>query len=136
MRLLLGFIIVLSFPALEIYTLVIAYQYIGWWVLVLLALSALVGMTLIAEERVAFFARMIMTIQNGGSPFRALFQSGRTMLAGGLLIFPGLISDVLALFVLLFPVQWFGRQNRATMQSGIIEGEFSREPNKHISKKS
>lgn len=129
MRLLTGLIIVLSFPALEIYTLLIAYRFIGWWVIVVLALSAMAGMALIAEERMLFFARIVMTIQNGGSPLRALFQSGRAMLAGALLIFPGLISDVLALLILLVPARWFGREtiSGAQMPSEIIEGEFRRE---------
>ncbi len=135
MRLLIGLIIVLSFPALEIYTLLIAYHFIGWWVLVLLVLSALVGMTLIAEERIAFFARMVMSLQKGGSPFRALVQSGRTMIAGVLLIFPGLLSDVLALLVLLFPLRWFGRPSRSSGQEDVIEGEFSRDPDKRVSRK-
>lgn len=135
MRLLIGLIIVLSFPALEIYTLLIAFHFIGWWVLALLGLSALVGMTLIAEERVAFFARMIMSLQKGGSPFQALFQSGRTMIAGALLIFPGLLSDVLALAILLFPVRWFERRSKSSMQADIIEGEFSREPRQRVTKK-
>ena len=127
MRFLIGFIIVLSFPALEIYTLVKVYQAIGWWVIALLAVSALAGATLIAEERLAFFARMIMTVQSGGSPFRALFESGRTMLAGALLIFPGVISDVLAVLILLIPARLFGRKAQAPMPSDVIEGEFRRE---------
>ncbi len=135
MRLLTGLIIVLSFPALEIYTLLVVYHFIGWWVIVLLALSALAGMSLIAEERVAFFARMVMNLQQGGSPFRVLLQSGRTMIAGALLIFPGLLSDVLALLILLFPLRWVGRGSKSAVPPGIIEGEFSRAPDEVIAKK-
>ena len=124
----------LSFPALEVYLLVVVYQYIGWWVIVLLALSALAGMALIAEERLVFVARMVMTLQNGGSPFRALLQSGRNMMAGALLIFPGLISDVLALLILLIPARWLGRKTSTQRQEDVIEGEFQREGNKEIPK--
>lgn len=135
MRLLTVLIIVLSFPALEIYTLLVAYHFIGWWVIVLLALSALAGMSLIAEERVAFFARMVVNLQKGGSPLRALLQSGRTMVAGALLIFPGLLSDVLALLILLFPLRWFGRASKSAVAPEIIEGEYRRAPDEAISKK-
>ena len=134
MRLLITLIIMLSFPALEVYLLVAVYQYIGWWVIALLVLSALAGMALIAEERLVFIARMVMTLQNGGSPFRALFQSGRNMVAGALLIFPGLISDVLALLILLIPGRWLGPKVDTSIRTAVIEGEFRREANKEIRK--
>ena len=133
MRFLIGFIIVLSFPALEIYTLVKVYQVIGWWVIALLLVSAMAGEMLIAEERLLFVARMVMTVQKGESPFRALFKSGRTMLAGGLLIFPGLLSDLLALLILLIPARLFGRKpSVATAKSDVIEGEFRRDDNDRL----
>lgn len=134
MRFLIGFIIVLSFPGLEIYTLVKVYQAIGLWVIPLLALSALFGALLIAGERMAFFARMALTVQSGGSPIRALFQSGRTMLAGALFIFPGVISDVVAILILLVPLRVFGRTSRKADTSDVIEGEFRREDNDRLSR--
>ena len=135
MRFLIALIIMLSFPALEVYLLVEVYQYIGWWVVVLLAVSALTGMMLIAEERLVFVARMVVTLQNGGSPFRALFESGRNMVAGALFIFPGVISDVLALIILLLPSRWLGRKATNTLPPGVIEGEFRREANREIKHK-
>jgi UPF0716 protein FxsA len=134
MRLLIGIIIVLSFPALEIYTLVKVYQSIGLWVFALLLSSAFLGFALIAEERLAFIGRMMMTVQSGGSPIRALFASGRTMIAGGLLIFPGVISDVLAILLLLIPAQLFGRKQDAAIppDDGVIEGEFRRENDQRL----
>ncbi len=128
MRFLIGFIIVLSFPAMEIYTLVKVYQSIGWWVIALLLASVFVGVTLIAEERLAFIGRMMMAVQSGGSPIRALFESGRTMIAGGLFIFPGVISDVMAILLLLIPAKLFGRSTQVHKPADdVIEGEFRRE---------
>ncbi|MHB1175571.1 MAG: FxsA family protein [Sulfuriferula sp.] len=129
MRVLLGMIIVLSFPALEIYTLVQIYHYIGWWILALLLGSMLAGWSLIVGERLAFVARMSMTIQSGGSPLRALIDSGRTMIAGALFIFPGVISDVLAILVLFLPLRLIGGRSRQQTQAdnGVIEGEYRRE---------
>lgn len=129
MRLLIALIVVLSFPALEIYTLVQIYQHIGWWIIALLAGAALAGWLLIVEERLAFFARLVMTVQAGGSPLRALFESGRTMVAGALLIFPGVISDMLAILVLLIPARLFGRRapRHPPGTPGVIEGECRRE---------
>lgn len=127
MRVLLGMIIVLSFPALEIYTLVQIYHYIGWWIVVLLAAGMLTGWLLIVGERLAFFARMSMTLQSGGSPLRALIDSGRTMIAGALFIFPGVISDVLAVLVLFLPLPGSRSPRTAESESGVIEGEYRRE---------
>lgn len=129
MRILLGMIIVLSFPVLEVYTLVQIYHHIGGWVIALLAGGVLAGWLLIVGERLAFFARITMTLQAGGSPLRALIDSGRNMIAGALLIFPGVISDVLALLILLLPLRLMGRSARqpATPAPDVIEGEYRRE---------
>jgi UPF0716 protein FxsA len=133
MKFLIGAIIVLSFPALEIYTLVKVYQSIGWWVVALLLASAFAGAMLIAEERLAFIGRMMMAVQTGGSPIRALFESGRTMIAGGLLIFPGVISDALAILLLLVPARLFGRRSQVIKPvDDVIEGEFRREDQERL----
>lgn len=126
MRVLLGMIIVLSFPALEIYTLVQIYHFIGWWIIVLLLGGLLVGWSLIVGERLAFFARMSMTVQSGGSPLRALIDSGRNMIAGALFIFPGIISDVLAVLVLVLPLRLTRGRSQQQTESGVIEGEYQR----------
>ena len=65
----------------------------------------------------------------------AIIDSFRTVLAGLLLIFPGVISDVMALFLLLLPLREpaYQRAPRATpngtriRSDGVIEGEFRRE---------
>jgi UPF0716 protein FxsA len=133
MKFLIVAIIVLSFPALEIYTLVKVYQSIGWWVVALLLVSAFAGAMLIAEERLAFIGRMMMAVQTGGSPIRALFESGRTMIAGGLLIFPGVISDALAILLLLVPARLFGRRSQVIKPvDDVIEGEFRREDQERL----
>ena len=66
---------------------------IGWWLLAWLVLSALIGWILIKEESMAVFGRLAVTVQNGQSPFAAIWDSGRTLLAGVLLIIPGICID-------------------------------------------
>ena len=121
-----GFIllfVILGFPALEIYSMFLVAGYIGWWLLLWLIVSAVFGWLLIKEESLAVFGRLALTVQNGQSPFAAIWDSGRTMLAGVLLIFPGAISDVVALILLLLPNKADRSYPRSMPDDGIIEGE-------------
>lgn len=116
-------LVIIGFPALEIYTLIQVADVIGWWLLVWLCFSALIGWVLIKEESMAVFGRLAVAVQNGQSPFAAIWDSGRTMLAGFLLIIPGVLSDAIALILLLLPNK-SGRINvRSSHDEGIIEGE-------------
>jgi UPF0716 family protein affecting phage T7 exclusion len=50
-------------------------------------------------------------------------------MAGGLLMFPGLITDVMALALLLYPGTWKRPPiARPAANDEILEGEFRREP--------
>ena len=120
---LLVLLLVLLFPALEIYTMFQVADIIGWWLLVWLLASAIIGWALIREESMAIFGRLALAVQNGQSPFVALWQSGRTMLAGVLLIFPGVISDVFALILLAWPSGSVPPGKRNMPDDDIIEGE-------------
>ena len=115
--------IVLVFPALEIYTMFQLADVIGWWLLAWLLASALLGSALIKEESMAVFGRLAMTAQKGHSPFVALWQSGRNILAGVLLIFPGVISDAIALVLLLWPGRSVKAGKGPVHDDGVIEGE-------------
>jgi UPF0716 protein FxsA len=115
--------VVLGFPALEIYTLFKVADLIGWWLLAWLVCSALIGWMLIREESLAVFGRLAVATQNSQSPITALWDSGRTMLAGVLLIIPGVLSDVLALILLLLPSKSGRPVARDSSDDNIIEGE-------------
>lgn len=122
----LGFIfllLVFGLPALEIYTMFIVADYIHWWLLLWLLVSALAGWLLIKEESMAVFGRLTIAVQNGQSPFVALWNSGRTMLAAILLIFPGVLTDAVALILLLLPNKAEQVNVRNYPDDGIIEGE-------------
>ena len=114
---------VLLFPALEIYTMVQLADVIGWWLLVWLVFSAIFGWVLIKEESFAIFGRLAEAVQNGQSPFVALWESGRTILAGVLLIFPGVISDAIALVLLVWPSSSIPPDRRSQQDDNVIEGE-------------
>lgn len=99
-------LLLLSFPVLEAIGIFWVADAIGGWVLLWLLLAAVVGVLLIRLERVAWGARLLFAVQSGQSPLLSLFASGRILLAGSLLVFPGFISDAAALVLLLMPATW------------------------------
>ncbi len=62
----------------------------------------------------------------GGDIIGSLLDSGRRLLAGILLIFPGVISDVIALLLLISRRPPTGGET-VVRDNGVIEGEFRRE---------
>jgi UPF0716 protein FxsA len=119
--------ILLCFPALEIYTLFQVANVIGWWLAAWLISSALSGFLLIREEKLAFFGRLVVGMQSGQHPFAAMFDSGKTLMAGALLIFPGVISDAIALILLLIPSRRPKIPAASTQETEVIEGTYRRE---------
>src|SRR3982750_2788757 len=102
MRLIL-FAILLGFPLLEAVVLVRLSETMGWWVLAWMILAAVAGMALIKEARLSLVARLAAGFTQGSFSILALTDSARTVLAGILLIFPGVVSDLIALTLLLLP---------------------------------
>lgn len=124
MRLLLILVILLGFPLAELAVLIwLAGQY-GWWTAVYLLFAAVVGWTLIQGERLAGVGRLFQAVQGGHSPALSLLVSARRMLAGVLFIIPGVISDVMAIVILLIPLP---ARRAPPAPDDVIEGEWRRE---------
>ncbi len=123
-------LLLLSFPVLEAIGIFWMASAIGGWVLLWLLADVVVGVMLIRFERVAWGARLLFSIQSGQQPFSALFASGRILLAGGLFVFPGFLSDALALVLLLIPGTWNRRRADPVRAANdeVIQGEYRREP--------
>jgi UPF0716 protein FxsA len=122
-------LVMLSFPVLEAIGIFWVASAIGGWVLLWLLLAAIAGIMLIRIERVAWSARLLFSVQSGAHPLESLFTSSRILLAGGLLVFPGFISDVIALVLLLIPGTWAKRKldPMRPANDDVLEGEFKRE---------
>ena len=127
MRLLLAGML-LGFPLLEAVVLVRLGETLGWWVLAWVVLAACAGFALMKEARFALVSRLAAGFAQGRFAIAALTDSARTVLAGLLLIFPGVVSDLIAITLLLLP------RPRVVIESGarraphgtLIEGEFRR----------
>ena len=120
--------ILLGFPLLEAVVLVRLSETLGWWVLAWVVLAACAGMALIKEARFALVARLAAGLAHGQFNIGALTDSARTVLAGLLLVFPGVVSDLIALTLLLLPGPRAVPETvaRARRHGTLIEGEFRR----------
>lgn len=127
MRLLL-LAILLGFPLLEIVVLARLAETHGWWVLAWVVLAAVAGVALLKEARFALVARVGAALAAGQFSIAAFVDSARTVLAGLLLIFPGVISDFLALGLLLLPRRIPEPVHaHARAHGNVIDGQFRRE---------
>jgi len=127
MRLIL-FAILLGFPLLEAMVLVRLSETLGWWILAWVVLAAVAGMALIKEARFALVARLAAGFAQGRFAIAALTDSARTVVAGILLIYPGVVSDLIALTLLLLPGPRFVAEPavRRERRGTYIEGDFRR----------
>jgi UPF0716 protein FxsA len=129
MRLLL-LAILLGFPLVEFALLARLAEAYGWWVLAWVVLAAMAGFALLKEARFALVTRLGAALAAGEFSIAAFVDSARTVLAGLLLIFPGILSDFLALTLLLLPRRLPEPVHvHAHARSGghVIDGQFRRE---------
>lgn len=148
MQVLLFLLILLAFPVLEIWLLIELADRYGWPLLGYLIVMAVLGWRLIMDEKLLVFGRVAQTLSAGGTPAKVLFGSAKNIIAGILLIIPGVISDVFAVILLLIPspkplnfeqdnspdfefeATYESRQESGSSKQSsndVIEGEFRRE---------
>lgn len=128
--LILGAIIIV--PLIEIAVFVKVAGVVGVLPAILLAVIAgMVGIALLRRQGFSTVERLRRAVERGEPPVREVFDGACLLVAGGLLLLPGLVSDVLALLLLLPPVRaalraWLGRHARpaAGAPPGVIDGEF------------
>ena len=88
------------------------------------------GVALLKEARFALVARVGAALAAGEFSIAAFVDSARTVLAGLLLIFPGIVSDFLALTLLLLPrrvPEPVHAHGHARAPGNVIDGQFRRE---------
>ena len=125
--------ILLAFPAADVYVTARLARWAGVPLWIWLAGSFLLGLLLLRNERIEFRARMVTALHGDQSILRGVLDSGRKVLAGVLLIVPGVISDLIALVLLMLPINVGNRfvpqpatAGRGTARRRNIEGDYRR----------
>lgn len=142
MHVLFFLLILLAFPVLEIWLLILLADRYGWGLMVYLVVVALLGLRLIRDEKQLIVGRFAQTLAAGGTPAKVLFGSARNLIAGVFLLIPGVVTDFFAVLLLLIPspkpvngqqetsrgfAGQSASQGREAANDNVIEGEFRRE---------
>ncbi len=96
--------IVLAFPLADLYLTARIARWSGIPLWVWLGGSFVAGGLLLNHERSEFRMKTVAALHGGQPVLRGLLDSGRRVLAGLMLMLPGIASDVVALVLLALPL--------------------------------
>ena len=125
--------IVLTFPLIDLYVTARVARWTGIPVWGWLVAGLIGGLWLLRNERLSFRANTLAALHGDQSLLRGLVDSGRKVLAGLLFMLPGVLSDGLALMLLMLPIN-HGRYGPEPAVAGRphhvrrapIDGDFRR----------
>jgi UPF0716 protein FxsA len=134
MRTILLFCLILL-PFLEIWGIFKFASLYGWWFLFYLIVMTVLGWRLIQEEKTLVLSRFMSIMAHGGNPIALILGTAKNLMAGGLFLFPGIFTDIIAIILLLIPVsineeninEPFNKKKNSTDEGDVIEGEYHRE---------
>ena len=101
----------------------IATVVLGLWLIVRAKSSLLAGLATLRQSTLAAGAQL-----NAGALLGYFLASARAFFAGLLLLFPGALSDLLALLIVLLPGRVVAPAVPHPPDDGVIEGEFREIP--------
>jgi UPF0716 protein FxsA len=135
-------LLILAFPLLELFLLIKLGGLIGAFnTLALVVLSAIVGLVLVRYQGLTTAMRARQRMLQGEPPQTEALEGLLLVIAGILLVIPGLITDALGALCLIPPVRryvayrlltkaWgYGAQYQRRRRT-VIEGEYQRENNR------
>jgi UPF0716 protein FxsA len=96
--------IVLVFPLFDLYVTARFARLTGIPLWIWLTAALIAGLWLLRNERLAFRRNTVAALHGEQSLLRGLLDSGRKVLAGILFIVPGVLSDAMAVLLLLLPI--------------------------------
>lgn len=120
-------VLLIGVPLVELYLLVLLGRQFGAGpVLALLVLSALLGSTVARLEGLRVWRDCARALYEGRSPAQSVLEGVLVLVGAGLLILPGVLTDVLGL-LLLFPPsrRAFARPLRRFLQAKVAQGSVS-----------
>lgn len=89
-------------PLLEIYVIIQVGQVIGaWWTIVLLVLDSLLGAWLIRREGGRAWTAFTSALSSGRMPAREIADGALILVGGTLMLTPGFVTDLVAMFLIL-----------------------------------
>jgi UPF0716 protein FxsA len=118
-------LIVLIFPVLDVLATMRFARWTGIPTVVWLVASAIAGIVLLRKERMTFRAKTLAALRGDQPLQRGLLDSGRRVLAALLLISPGVVSDLIALLLLMLPIN-LGAP--LATQPATLGRQFARDP--------
>lgn len=93
-------------PLTELYLLVTLGQTIGWgWTLLIALGTGIVGASLARQQGLATLQRISQQLQTGQPPADALVDGAMILLAGAVLMTPGVLTDAFGFALLIPPVR-------------------------------
>lgn len=116
--------ILLAFPVTDVWLTLRLAHWSGIPAWLFLGGSFVVGLLLLRSERIAFRTRTVATLRGDRALMPGLVDSGRKVLAGCLLVLPGVVSDVMALLLLLLPLN----VGRPFEPQPVLAGRGARRP--------
>ena len=125
--------IVLTFPLIDLYVTARVARLTGVPMWGWLAAGFVGGLWLLRNERLSFRANTLAALHGDQAVLRGLVDSGRKVLAGLLFMLPGVLSDGIALMLLMLPIN-HGRYDPQPAVAGrthsrrrtTIDGDFRR----------
>jgi UPF0716 protein FxsA len=127
---------VIAVPVIEIALFVQSAHWIGVLPTIVLALAAgVAGIALVRAQGLMTMGRVQAQLNRGEMPVAEMFDGLCLAVAGGLLVLPGFMTDILAILLLLPPVRaglrlWLARRvvvvpPDAAPGPTVIDGEFT-----------
>ncbi len=120
----------LIIPVIDLALLLRISQWIGfWWTVALIVGTALIGSYLSKREGLAVWRRLQDQLSAGGLPGRELLDGVIILIAGGLLIAPGVLTDTMGILGLFPPTRALirklaMRRIKKKMREGTLQTRF------------
>lgn len=111
-------LVFIAFPLLEIALLIKVGQTIGFWpTIVILIAAAVLGIVVVRQQGLSIVSRAFAVMNEGKPPIEPVFDGFVIIMAGFLLMVPGLLTDAAGLLLLIPPVR---RRTIAWATSGLF----------------